>query len=97
MVLQIFQKNFVAQETIDLNISWPSSFFRKCFMAFLVNLSFLFKVYLEQYFSIVLTVIFKSEVTTEVHIHINIQKIIFKQILQKTSNIFCHIKILLQQ
>ena len=26
-ILQIFQKKFVAQETIDLNISLPSNFF----------------------------------------------------------------------
>ena len=45
-VLQIFQKNFVAQETIDLNNSWPSNFFGKYFMAPPINLTFLFKAYL---------------------------------------------------
>ena len=40
------KKNFVAQETIDLNISWPSNFFGKCFMAPLINFSFLFKAFL---------------------------------------------------
>ena len=43
---KFFKKYFVAQETIDLNISWPSNFFRKYFMAPLINFSFLFKAYL---------------------------------------------------
>ena len=43
---KFFKKNFVAQETIDLNISWPSNFFRKYFMAPPINFSFLFKAYL---------------------------------------------------
>ena len=43
---KIFQKNLVAQETIDLNILWPSNFFRKYFIAPPINLSFLFKAYL---------------------------------------------------
>ena len=30
---KFFKKVFVAQENIDLNISWPSNFFRKYFMA----------------------------------------------------------------
>ena len=30
---EFFKKYFVPQETIDLNISWPSNFFRKYFMA----------------------------------------------------------------
>ena len=30
---KVFKKNFVTQKTIDPNISWPSSFFRKYFMA----------------------------------------------------------------
>ena len=42
-VLQIFQKKFVAQETKDLNISWPGNFFRKYFMALPINFSFLSK------------------------------------------------------
>ena len=42
--LQIFQqKKFVAQETIDLNISWSSNFFRKYLMAPFINFSLLFK------------------------------------------------------
>ena len=41
-----FKKNFVAQETIDLNISWPSNFFKKYFMAPPINCSSLFKAYL---------------------------------------------------
>ena len=37
-ILQIFQKEkFVAEETIDLNISWPSNFFRKYFPSILVS------------------------------------------------------------
>ena len=42
---KFFKTNFVAQETIDLNISWPSNFFRKYFMASFY-FSFLFKAYL---------------------------------------------------
>ena len=40
---KFFKTNFVAQETIDLNISWPSNFFRKYFMAPPINFSFFFK------------------------------------------------------
>ena len=40
---KFFKKIFVAQETIDLNISWPSNFFRKYFMTPPINFSFLFK------------------------------------------------------
>ena len=43
---KFFKKNFVAQEIIDLNISWPSNFFRKYLMAPPINFSFLFKAYL---------------------------------------------------
>ena len=43
---KFFKKLFVAQETIDLNISRPSNFFRKYFMAPPINFSFLFKAYL---------------------------------------------------
>ena len=39
----------------------------------------------------------RFQITREVNIHNNIQKIIFKLIFQNTSNIFCHIKNLLQQ
>ena len=42
---KFFKKYFVAQETIDLNISWPINFFRKYFMAPSYS-SFLFKAYL---------------------------------------------------
>ena len=31
------RKFFIAQENIDLNISWPSNFFRKYFMAPPIN------------------------------------------------------------
>ena len=37
---------FVAHETIGLNISWPSNFFRKYFMVPSINFNFLFKAYL---------------------------------------------------
>ena len=73
-----FLKKLVAPATIDQNISWPSNFFEKFFMAPPINFSFLRKAYLQQYFRIVLTVIFKFQITKEVNIHSNIQKIIFK-------------------
>ena len=40
------KKKFVAQESIDLNISCPSNFFRKYFMAPSINFSFSFKAFL---------------------------------------------------
>ena len=43
---KFFRKFFVAQETIDLTISWPSNFFRKYFMVPPINFSLLFKAYL---------------------------------------------------
>ena len=43
---KFFEKFFVAQETKDLNILWPSIFFRKYFMVPPINFSFLFKAYL---------------------------------------------------
>ena len=43
---KFLEKHFAAQETIDLNISWPSNISRKYFMAPPINFSFLFKVYL---------------------------------------------------
>ena len=43
---RFFKKNFVIQEIIDLNISWPSNFFRKYFMTPPINFSFLFRAYL---------------------------------------------------
>ena len=66
-------KNFVVQQTIELNISWLSTFFRKYFMASPINFRFLFNAYLQQYFRAVLTVIFKFQITKEVNIHNNIQ------------------------
>ena len=68
---KFFKKRFVTHETTDLNVSWPSNFFRKYFMAPTINFSFLFKAYL--YFRVVLTVIFKFQITKEVNIHNNIQ------------------------
>ena len=38
---EFFKKCFVAQETIDLNISWPINFFRKYFMAPPILVSYL--------------------------------------------------------
>ena len=73
------KKNFVSQETIDVNISWGSNFLIKYFMASPINFSFLFEAYLlQQYFRVVLTVIFKFQITKEVNIHNDIEKIIFK-------------------
>ena len=40
------KKYFLAQETIDLNTSWPNNFFGKYFIAPPINFSFLFKAYL---------------------------------------------------
>ena len=40
------RKFFIAQENIDLNISWPSNFSRKYFIAPPINYNFLFKAYL---------------------------------------------------
>ena len=78
MDLQIFQKKFLTQDTIDPNISWPSNFFGKYFMAPSINFSLLFKTFLQQYFRVVLTVIFKFEITKKFNINNNIKKIIFK-------------------
>ena len=75
---KFFQKKFVDQEAIDLNISCPSNFFRKNFMVPSTNFRFLFKSCLQQYFRGVLIVIFKFQITKEVNIHNNIQRIIFK-------------------
>ena len=73
------KKNFVAQETIYVNISWGSNFLIKYFMAPLINFSFLLEAYLlQQYFRVALTTIFKFQITKEVNIHNNIEKIIFK-------------------
>ena len=42
-IYKFFKKIFAAQETIDLNISCPSNFFEKYFMAPPINFNFLFK------------------------------------------------------
>ena len=78
----LIKKKLVAQETIDLNISWPCNFFEKYFITLPINFSFLFKALLWQYFRVVLTVIFKFQITKEVNFDHNIQ------------NIFWHIKFL---
>ena len=78
-ILQIFYKTFVAQETIDM----VQQFFWKIFHGPFTNFRFLFKTYLQQYFRVVLTVIFKLQITTEVNIHHNIHKTIFKKFVQK--------------
>ena len=82
------KKKIVALETIDLNFSWPSNFLRKYFMASPINFSFFFKVYLQQYFREVLTIIFKFQITKEVDINNTIQKNIFKKFSQKSLIIF---------
>ena len=43
---KFLKEDFVAQEAIDLNISWPSNFFGKYFMAPPINFSLLFKAFL---------------------------------------------------
>ena len=43
---KFFKKVLVAQETTALNLSWPSSFLRKYFMAPPINFSFFFTAYL---------------------------------------------------
>ena len=75
--LQIFPKKFRSpgDHRPKYYISWPSNFFRKYFMAPSINFSFLFKAYLSQYFRVVLTVTFKLQMTKEINIHNNIQKI----------------------
>ena len=75
---KFFKKKIIVQEIIDLNISWPSNFFRKYFMAPPIYFCFLFKAYLKHYLRVVLTVIFKFQINKEVNIHNNIQKVIFK-------------------
>ena len=67
-ILQIFQKK----------IRCPGDHRPKYFMAPPINFSFLFKSFLKQYFRVVITVIFKFQITKEVNIHNNIQKIIFQ-------------------
>ena len=100
---KFFKKKFVAQETIDLNISWPSNFFRKYFMASPFNFSFLSKAYLQQYFRVVLTVIFKFQITKEVNIHNNIQKKYSNKVSKKPliffaiSKFFCNNKMKFQE
>ena len=71
---KFFKKNFIAQETIDLNILQPSNFFGKYFMAPPINFGFLFNAYLQQCFRVT----FKFQSTKEVNIHNRIQKTIFK-------------------
>ena len=43
---KFFKKRFAVQGNIDLNISWPSNFFRKYVMAPPISFSFLFKAHL---------------------------------------------------
>ena len=84
-VLQIFQKNFVSQENIELNISWPCNFFEKYFMAPPINFSFLFKASLWQYFRVVLTEMFKS--LTKLTVTIIFKKQYSNKLSKKASNI----------
>ena len=99
---KFFKKIFVAHDTIELNFSWPGNFCGNYFMGPPISFSFLFKAYLQQYFLVVLTVIYKFQITKEVNIRNNIQKIIFKKnysnkFFKKPLTYFFHIKILLQQ
>ena len=74
-------KFFVVQETKDLNIniSWPSDFLEDISWPLPSSLvSYLRLTYLQQYFRVVLTVIFKFRITGELNIHNNIQNIILK-------------------
>ena len=80
MFQKFFQKHFVAQGIIEVNISWPSNFVDKYFIVQHINFSFLSKACLYKYFKVVFTVIFKSQKEL-------IFAIIFKEILQKMSNI----------
>ena len=43
---KFFRKTLAAQKNIDLNVSWPSNFFRKYFIASPISFDFLFKTYL---------------------------------------------------
>ena len=72
------KKTIVYQEPMGLNISWTSNFFGKYFTASLAHVSFLYKAFLSQYFRVILTVTFKFQITKELNIHNNIQKLIFK-------------------
>ena len=73
---KFFKKYFVPQRTIDLNISWPSNFFDKNFMAPPINLIFSFKPWL-LYISgwVILTEIFKA--LRSLNIHNNIYPVTF--------------------
>lgn len=42
----IFSKNFESQRTVELNISCPSNFFKKHFIASAISFTFLFKAYM---------------------------------------------------
>ena len=57
------------------------------------NFSFLFKIYLWQYFRVVLAVILKFQVTKEVNIHNNIQKKYSDKVLKKPLIFFAISKI----
>ena len=66
-------------------------------MALPISFTFLFQAYPYQYFRVVLALIFKFQIAKEANVHYNMQKVIFKYTLLKTYNIFCQIRIPLQQ
>ena len=71
----------------------PSNFFGKYIMASSINFNFLFKDYLQQYFRVVLTVIFQLQITIEVNIHNNIPKKTYSNKVSKKALIFLSSKI----
>ena len=92
--LQIFQKKFPSPgpQTKDVNISWLINFFGKYLIAPPINFSFFFKAFFYQYFRVVLTVIFKFQITKEINIQNNIRKIIFKKSSKKPLILFAVLK-----
>ena len=70
---KFFQKYNVAQRTVQLNISWPSNFFKKHFLTSPINFSLAFKPWLSQYFKAGSIEIFKA--LKSVNIHNNIQTV----------------------
>ena len=91
---KFFKKLVTVQEMIDLNISWPSNFFRKYFMGPPINFSFLFEAYMQYYF----TVLFSN---VKISNHQRSFTIIFRKLSVKFSKkpviFFAIQKIILQQ
>ena len=57
-----------------------------------INFNFFFKAFFYQYFRVVLTVIFKFQITKEINIENNIRKIIFKKSSKKSLILFALLK-----